>query len=148
MPAPSRSPEYWGRSFWFCMHTVAEFYPEHPDADDMAHARNFFHSLQGVLPCYACAQHYAQLLRKYPVDGALLSRDALMRWVNMVHNEVNRRTGKAVVPHFDYARRLREEAVDAPRAPLFVLLGVALAVGLVVATRAARAKDVGTRFTE
>jgi FAD-linked sulfhydryl oxidase len=127
---PSRDPKYWGASFWFCMHTVAEFFPDHPNADAMAHAKNFFLSLQGLLPCPSCAAHYAELLARYPIDGALHSREHLMAWVHAMHNEVNRRIGKQILPRESYMASVVSDT--APAVPLSVVVVSALAALLVV----------------
>lgn len=97
--APTRDPRSWGRQFWFVIHTVCAFYPEHPTPTEMSHARAFFLSLQTLLPCPACAVHYAETLRSHPLEGALQSREELARWANHVHNEVNRRLGKPIVAY-------------------------------------------------
>eukprot|EP00965_Chrysotila_dentata_P000297 9474-Pleurochrysis_carterae.AAC.1 len=60
----------------------------------MAHAKNFYTSLQSLLPCPGCAVHYTHLLEQFPVDEAVMSRTALMEWTNRIHNEVNRRLQK------------------------------------------------------
>lgn len=99
---PIPDPRYWGPQFWFTMHTVAFFYPDTPNQTEMAHARDFYSSLQSLLPCPGCAAHYSRMLERYPIDRSLESRETLIAWVNKIHNEVNRRLGKPIVTLSEY----------------------------------------------
>ena len=142
MQRPSKDPRQWGSHFWYVMHTVCLFYPDHPTADDMSNMRNFFLSLQGLLPCPSCAYHYARMLKRHPIEGALQSKMEMIRWVHMLHNEVNRRTGKAVLPFSEYM-----DAIDTRRPPPLirlepVLLGVFLAVMVAAVIRYYHRRDV------
>lgn len=132
---PLPDPRYWGSRFWFTMETIAYFYSDTPSVTEMAHAKDFYTSLKTLLPCPGCAMHYAQLLDEHPVDHAIVSRMALMQWVNMIHNEVNRRLGKPVVTFEEYLMRMKH--LEAP--PLirleFLLLGVLVAVIVIGMTR-------------
>lgn len=125
---PLPDPRYWGAKFWFAMHTVAFFYPEYPTADEMTDAKQFYSSLQSLLPCPGCASHYKQLLNKNPLDHAITSRLNLMSWVNKIHNEVNRRLGKPIVTMDEYLlmnRNLRHPPLITYEP---ILLGIALAL--------------------
>ncbi len=132
MSRPSSDPRSWGKHYWFVMHSVCLFYPDHPSSEHMAHMRNFFLSLQGLLPCPSCAAHYAQLLRKHPIEAALNSKFEMIRWVNTLHNEVNRRIGHPIVPLSAYMQSI--DARDPP--PLMrtepMLAGALGAVALVL----------------
>tara|TARA_Y100000389_G_scaffold155341_1_gene155980 strand:+ start:107 stop:562 length:456 start_codon:yes stop_codon:yes gene_type:complete len=99
---PLPDPRYWGSKFWFTMHTVAYFYPDEPTVDEMLHAKHFYESLKILLPCPGCAQHYSELLERFPIHGAVTSRMNLMTWVNKIHNEVNRKLGKPLLSLEEY----------------------------------------------
>jgi mitochondrial FAD-linked sulfhydryl oxidase len=134
-PVPIPYPPYWGPQFWFTMHTVAYFYSDTPSPTEMAHAKEFYASLASLLPCPGCASHYAHLLAKHPVDHAIRSRMMLMQWVNMIHNEVNRRLGKPIVTFEEYLMRMKH--IESP--PLMrtepIIAGVILALLVLVASR-------------
>jgi hypothetical protein len=125
---PLPDPRYWGGKFWFVMHTVAYFYSDTPDPTEMAHAKGFYVSLQSLLPCPGCAAHYSRLLQQYPIEHAIQSRMSLMRWVNTIHNEVNRRLGEPLVSFEEYLWRHRH--LEKPPLLTFqpILLGVILAL--------------------
>ena len=132
---PLPDPRYWGSQFWFTMHTVAYFYSDTPTPTEMAHAKDFYTSLKSLLPCPGCAFHYSQMLVEHPIENAIMSRMALMQWVNMIHNEVNRRLGKSIVTFEEYLMRMKH--VESP--PLigteYMLLGVILALLVLAISR-------------
>jgi len=132
---PLPDPRYWGSKFWFVMHTTAYFYPETPTTDEMHAAKNFYESLRLLLPCPGCAQHYAGLLQKKPIDNAISSRMSLITWVNEIHNEVNRRLGKPIVSIEEYLMMTRH----LERPPLVsyepIILGIIIALFCLVAVR-------------
>ena len=87
-------PYIWGPPFWFSLHSVTFTYPFHPDEEDKARVKNFFHSLPYVLPCKICRVHYSEHLRDHPIEGSLDCRADLVKWLIDVHNTVNQMLGK------------------------------------------------------
>ncbi len=78
----------WGAPFWFIVHIVSLNYT--PDRKRDYHA--FFKSLAGVLPCKACRENYAKIIRnKIPLTATVLeSRENLAYWLFLVHNQVRK----------------------------------------------------------
>ena len=76
----------WGAPAWLFLHTVALNY--NPERKDMY--KNFFESLQGVLPCGACRDNYLRIItNKVPLnDKVLATRESLAFWLFQVHNQV------------------------------------------------------------
>lgn len=88
-------PNVWGPPLWFIMHSVAMNYPEaNPSYVEQRNHYDFYHSLRNVLPCGVCREHYASLIKQYPLNPYLESRDQLVSWVVLIHNKVNLRYGK------------------------------------------------------
>lgn len=108
-------PEFWGASGWKFLHSITFQYPLKPSVNDKAHYKEFFNSLKYTLPCEKCSYHYMNHLRKYPIDGALESRDQLVRWLINVHNEVNKSLGKR---EYKY-----EEVIDIYKDEMNTILG-------------------------
>ena len=50
------------------------------------------------LPCEACRRRYKELFATYPIEPFLTSKQSLVTWVVMIHNQVNKRLGKPLVP--------------------------------------------------
>lgn len=105
------SPNVWGPVFWNTIHIVALGYPKNPTYGDKKAAKEFFESLQFLLPCSECRGHFKELLSKHPITPHLDRRDDLFKYTVMLHNDVNKRLGK---PHFTeveallYIKRLAE----------------------------------------
>jgi len=90
----SIKPKIWGPHGWKFMHYVSLGYPSNPTEEDKRNYKNFYTSLQHILPCAKCANNYSHNLKKYPIDNHLGSRDTLVRWVIDIHNQVNNELNK------------------------------------------------------
>lgn len=87
-------PDVWGPFFWHTIHIVTLGYPQDPSYSDKKAAKEFFESLQMLIPCPICKQHYISHLVKSPIGPALDSRKDLFRWAIDLHNDVNEMLGK------------------------------------------------------
>lgn len=87
-------PEVWGPFFWHSMHIVALGYPMEPNYGEKKAAKEYFESLQMLIPCPLCRSHYTSHLAKIPIGPSLDSRKDLFRWTIDLHNEVNEMLGK------------------------------------------------------
>ena len=77
----------WGPSLWRALHTAAE-------VGDVEKFAAVAAAVDGALPCPDCEKHYHQWLVTHPVPTS--DRDAVRRWLLDVHNDVNRRSRKAL----------------------------------------------------
>lgn len=87
-------PEIWGPFFWHTIHIVALGYPSDPSYAHKKAAKEFFESLQMLIPCPICRDHYTEHVAKYPITPHLDKRADLFRWTVLLHNEVNKANGK------------------------------------------------------
>lgn len=87
-------PEVWGPFFWHTIHIVALGYPTEPTYTDKKSAKEFYESLQFLLPCPVCREHYKEHLAKHPITPHLDRRRDLFRWSIVLHNAVNESLGK------------------------------------------------------
>lgn len=93
-------PNFWGPALWTSMHNITFYYPEDPTEDQKMQYRDFFTSIKYVLPCETCREHYEKNIEKnFPLNAALKNRDTLSRWLVDLHNAVNRRLNKPVIPY-------------------------------------------------
>jgi len=90
----------WGRPGWKFLHSVTFAYPEHPSLSTKFQYMKFFKSLQYVLPCPRCRREYTIAVRKLSLRQ-LQNTETLARWLVHVHNRVNVKLGKPVVPFED-----------------------------------------------
>ena len=86
------SPKYWGKEAWRFIHWVALTYPSKPTEKDRNNYFKFFESLQDVLPCPICAEHFRQNMRSHPIK--LDNNRLLFNWTVDIHNMVNKQNGK------------------------------------------------------
>ena len=82
----SIKPVIWGSHGWKFMHYVTLGYPDMPTQNDKLNYKNFFTSLQNILPCAKCAQNYKQNLSELSIDNHLQTRDHLVKWLIDIHN--------------------------------------------------------------
>ena len=87
-------PNIWGPHGWNFLHYVSLGYPQEPTENDKRYYKDFYTSLQNVLPCATCQGNYKKNLSELPIDNALQSRDTLVKWVIDIHNKVNKETNK------------------------------------------------------
>lgn len=85
-----------GRAAWKVLHTTFARFPEKPTDDEKEALRSYVHLFQRLYPCGECAEHFGQVLNKYPPQVS--SRTAAAMWGCFVHNVVNKRLKK---PEFD-----------------------------------------------
>jgi FAD-linked sulfhydryl oxidase len=93
-PPIGMGPSVWGPIFWTTMHIVSLGYSNFPAEEEKIAAINFFESLQYMIPCPICKEHYKINLDKMPVKDAVHSKQALIRWMFNMHNEVNKQLNK------------------------------------------------------
>lgn len=94
-----KNPKVWGPKMWFMIHTIAKTYPCNPSNEKKVATRDFFESLEHVLPCKMCRTNYRDYIRAHP--PALSSKRSLTRWTWNLHDSVNQRLGKKSIPYDD-----------------------------------------------
>jgi hypothetical protein len=89
-------PAIWGPPFWFFLHTVAYYYPDVNVVNQTAKRKyyDFIMNLPLFIPDPDMARFFSQMLDDYPVTPYLDCRDSFTRWVNYMHNRMNRMLGK------------------------------------------------------
>ena len=77
----------WGREGWHFIHTIALTYPSEPTETDKQNYLQFLKSLENVLPCNFCAEHFKENMIKIPprLDNTM----EFFNWSVDMHNEVN-----------------------------------------------------------
>ena len=71
-------PEIWGPHAWQFLHSITLSYPDNPTIEDKNNYAQFFNSIQNILPCQNCKDHYTQNLQEFPVEQHLDNKDSLL----------------------------------------------------------------------
>ena len=93
-PPIGMGPSVWGPIFWKTMHIVSLGYSNFPTETEQQAAIHFFESLQYMIPCPICKEHYKHNLELMPVKDAIKNKQTLIRWMYNMHNAVNKQLGK------------------------------------------------------
>lgn len=83
-----------GRSAWRLLHTIMARFPDTPTADERMALQNYIHLFVRLYPCGECAEHFREIVKKFPPQVS--SRSAAAAWACHVHNKVNERLGKDI----------------------------------------------------
>jgi hypothetical protein len=89
-------PDVWGPFFWHTIHIAVLGYPQEPTYSDKKAMKEFLESLQTIIPCPICREHYKTYLVKAPIGPSLDNRKDLFSWSVALHNDVNTLLGKRV----------------------------------------------------
>lgn len=84
-------PDDWGPPAWYLIFTIIDDMPEYPS--DTEYYRMFFESLQGVLPCQMCRDHYTRHISIYPPP--VWSREAMRAWANNLRMKIKNNNKKS-----------------------------------------------------
>ena len=87
-----------GRAAWKVLHTTMARFPDKPSQDESDALKSYLYLFARLYPCGECAEHFQQILKKYPPQTG--SRSSAAAWACFVHNVVNESKGK---PVFDCA---------------------------------------------
>jgi len=109
------------------MHIISLGYPDTPDDATQQAAANFYRSLSSLIPCPICRTHYSKLIQTIP--PATESKDALIKWVFTIHNEVNKQLGKAEISYDAFMNHMESLSYESS-ATLPMITGIAIGIGL------------------
>ena len=84
----------WGPHYWFFLHTVANNYPEHPNAITKRKYYDLIQNMPLFIPVVEMGNQFSKFLDKYPVTPYLDCRESFILWVHFIHNKFNQLLGK------------------------------------------------------
>src|SRR5436309_2706696 len=84
------SPKEWGPHFWYMLRCVAFNYPLNPTNEEIKQFKSWFEAFQFILPCKSCKYSLSQHFKKHSLQNAILSREKLMEWVEIIYNETKK----------------------------------------------------------
>jgi len=104
-------PKIWGGAAWKFLHTVALSYPNKPTQQDKTDYKNFFLSLDKILPCKTCAEHFVNNKKAHDINQYLDGPHQLFSWTIKIRNEVQTILGKPLYDEVSLRESLYNENV-------------------------------------
>jgi hypothetical protein len=95
------NPHFWGPSVWRTIHAFAVGFPDEPTKDEVDAIVKFFDSLNYLIPCESCREHYKQNYKMLPPMPVYSKKD-LVKWTFDLHNVVNRMLKKKEYSYEDF----------------------------------------------
>ena len=107
------SKNKWGPIFWYNIHIVALAYPDNPSNEDKQNYKEYYTSIQNILPCSYCRDHYKKNLLENPLTNDVLSSQTnLVKWTIDLHNVVNKQLNKKIVDYNEMLIMLQNKFIE------------------------------------
>lgn len=97
-------PHHWGPFAWTTLHYWTLGYPEVATADEQQRYATFVRAFGQTLPCQSCRAHFAGVLKEFPPEQYMRTREDFIRWGMEAHNMVNRRLNKKEMTMPEFVR--------------------------------------------
>ena len=129
-------PLLWGPSLWKYLHYLTLSYPDSPSIEIQLKYKDFFLNLHNFIPCEKCRINYVRHLEELPLtDDILTSRNALIKWLFIIHNIVNKETGKRELKFNEFIEIYTidpEEVKKNKRKRTIIIIGVIILIILLI----------------
>lgn len=133
LPEPEPEPEIatfdtsvWGPQLWKALHVAAN---SSTAGLNLQWWGTLLNELQRGIPCPDCRAHYSAWYRAHPLTNRRSSIIPIRKlasvgqWINDLHNDVNRRTGKPIWSFGDSARANGSDQLEAAKTAAAFLQG-------------------------
>jgi hypothetical protein len=88
---------------WYYLQMICQYYPQKPTFQEVLFYKNFFITLQNVIPNGPLRTQYNRQVTQMPIDPYLSSRQKIMRWFDAIHHKIIDSNPPDVIEHFtDY----------------------------------------------
>ena len=102
-------PTIWGPHYWFVLHTIAISYPHYPNSVTKKKYYEFIQNLHLFLPNENMGAEFSKLIQQYPVQPYLDNRESFIKWMNFIHNQINKKLEKPFMSLEDFYKHYYEE---------------------------------------
>jgi hypothetical protein len=100
----------WGPARWTSLESEILSLPEEIDQHEFCMFKTYLALSARYLPCGNCSRHFAEHLASMPNNKEIRTRAGLLKWLTMVHNDVNRRKQREPLSHDDIINVLKQKA--------------------------------------
>lgn len=91
------NPYLWGKNGWIFLNYIALSFPKNPTNEEKKMYKDFFYSLQYVLPCESCSNNFKEHIKILPIDNYLKNSDSLYEWIIKIQNLLNTKLNKPLL---------------------------------------------------
>jgi hypothetical protein len=100
----------WGPAKWTALESEILSLPEEIDQSEFCMFKTYLALNARYLPCGNCSRHFAEHIAAMPNDRQIRTRAGLLKWLTMVHNDVNRRKHREPLTHQQIVDVLSEKS--------------------------------------
>jgi hypothetical protein len=100
----------WGPAKWTALESEILTLPEEIDQHEFCMFKTYLALNARYLPCGNCSRHFAEHLANMPNTKEIRTRAGLLRWLTMVHNDVNKRKHAPILSHAQIIATLEDKA--------------------------------------
>lgn len=80
-------PRLWGSAKWTFMEIMARSLPDILTREQQHYVKQYLLSLEYLLPCQVCQNHYGIYVKKTNlIDMDLSKKETIKQWINTLHN--------------------------------------------------------------
>lgn len=90
---------FWGNIIWKFIHYQALYQPNNLSEEQKYYFKQMMSALAFLLPCKLCRNHLKEHLHEFPINSYLSTNIEIFRWTFILHNRVNKSTGKSVLSY-------------------------------------------------
>ena len=126
------TPDVWGPPLWYKLHVKTFEYSKYPTETEKKNAVDYFKTVDTLLPCTICKQHYNEYLIRRPVEYHVDTRDELAVWLIDLHNEINSQNNKKILSYREVFDIYTIRHTDRN---LYIIMAILIALIIVVLKR-------------
>lgn len=126
------APYLWGKHGWIFFSHVALSYPKNPTMEEKQAYKNFFMSIQDILPCEKCSVNYKKHIVEIPIDKYLENKDTLFSWVIKMENKVNEINNKPLLDEQEIKEKLMFPQLLSRKMKLIIFLTTCVGIYLLM----------------
>lgn len=100
-------PELWGKHYWYVIETMI-LSMDNKEIDSKESIRLFFYTLQNLLPCPTCREHFQDYFRKNDIDKYLSSKKKMFLWIYQLRKDIQIRNKKPFPTFEEYLYKINQ----------------------------------------
>ena len=104
-------PEIWGKHYWYVIETII-LSMDNKEIISKESLRLFFYSLQNLLPCPTCREHFQLYFKKNNIDKYVDSKKKMFRWIYELRREIQIRNKKPYPTFEEYLKKINHELIN------------------------------------